>query len=110
MLSKGQEYAISFHRKTTPNGYYHFVTTTNANNEEIANHISDSGKRITEMQIEDLQKAINGEPMDEYWGEVIGSQLEIFTQDKTVQIGYASRRIPIQDFKRLLEEWLEFIS
>jgi len=58
----------------------------------------------------ELNKALQGIRIQEEWGEIMGSQLEIFPLEGTVQVGYTNRKIPIQDFKELLEEWLAFIT
>ena len=109
-MTKREEYAISFRRVKTSYGYDNFTETTNDENEQIAIHIENSGKRITELQIDALEKALNKEKIQEDWGEVMGSQLDIYVQRGTVQIAYTNNEIPIQDFKQLLEEWLDFIT
>lgn len=62
IMTKRQEYFISFQRKLTSNGQYNFATTKEVSNGDIASHISNSDRTITEIQINDLQKAIIGEP------------------------------------------------
>jgi len=105
-----KEYGITFQKKATPSGdLYYFAISTDINNAEIANHLSNCEVRITEIQIEDLQKVLHGIPVQEEWGEVRGSSLEIFPTEKAVQINYLNRRIPISDFLQLLQEWLAFI-
>jgi hypothetical protein len=111
MMTKREQYAVSFQRIPAPySGSMPIATTTNIHNAVIAGHISDSNLIITQIQIADLQKALNGEPVEIEWGEIMGSTLEIYANEGTVQIGYTDRRIPIHDFKELLEEWLAFIS
>ena len=110
-MTKREEYHISFQKKTISAIYiYPFATSTNSENSEIAGHISDSVESTARSQIGSLQDVIDGKRIQEDWGEVMGSQLDIFQQERTVQVGYANRRIPIQDFKQLLEEWLQFIT
>lgn len=109
-MTKRQEYSISFQRKVVQGGIENIVSTTNIENELIAIHIENSGIIDTESQIEELQKALNNEKIQEDWGEIMGSQLDIFVQLGTVQIRYTNREIPVRDFKDLLEEWLEFIT
>ncbi|MEE1946701.1 futalosine hydrolase [Pedobacter sp. KR3-3] len=105
------QYSITFIKKRLVQGRYYYTTfTSNPDNEDIANHLANSDKRITEIQIEDIQKAMDGEAIEEHWGEVMGSQLEIFPKKGSVLIGYAKKTIPIGDFKQLLQEWLAFIS
>ncbi|WP_181308415.1 hypothetical protein [Rufibacter sp. XAAS-G3-1] len=110
-MSKSEEYGIEFFKKDAPfGGTFYVAETANLYDRELTFHISNCDKRITEIQIEDLQKALEGEPIQEDWGEVLGSTLDIFPKEGTVQIGYMNRRIPITDFKKLLEEWLAFIQ
>ena len=109
-MTKRQEYSNSFQRKVVQGGIENIVSTTNIENELIAIHIENSGIIDTESQIEELQKALNNEKIQEDWGEIMGSQLDIFVQLGTVQIGYTNREIPVRDFKGLLDEWLEFIT
>ncbi|GGK89628.1 hypothetical protein ACD591_21170 [Rufibacter glacialis] len=110
-MNKREEYGIQFFRRNAPfGGTSYDAETANLYDRELTYHISSSDKRITEKQIEALQKALNGEPIQEDWGEVLGSTLDIYPKEGTVQIGYMNRRIPIMDFKKLLEEWLDFIQ
>ena len=110
-MTKREEYDITFQIKTDASGnIFETVTSTNSDNLDIAFHIAVSNQDNTEIQIDSLQDAIDGKRIQEHWGEVMGSQLEIFQQEGTVQVGYTNRRIPIEDFKQLLEEWLQFIT
>lgn len=106
-----EKYKFSFEKVETPSGRdFDWVNTLEPENEEIANHLVSSGITDTKSQITALQKALNGELIQEDWGEVKGSTLDIFPEEGNVQIAYCNRRIPIEDFKQLLEEWLDFIS
>lgn len=109
-MTKREEYGISFHKKMIFAEFYPYADCASPENSDIVIHISNSGRHITIKQIASLQRALNGDRIQEDWGEVMGSQLDIFQKEVTVQVGYTNRRIPIQDFKQLLEEWLEFIS
>jgi len=108
---KSKEYNISFYKKAgSLNEIFYIAESSAPENGDIANHLTLSDKYLTEDQIEELNKVLNGIRVQEDWGEVMGSQLEIFPQENTVQVGYTNRRIPLSDFKQLLEEWLLFIS
>jgi len=105
-----EQYGISFEKVRSKSGLvFPYASENNINNAEIAHHITCSDESATEMQILELQKALAGEKIQAAWGEVMGSTLDI-QSDGTVQINYTNRRIPIQDFKELLEEWLHFIT
>lgn len=110
VMTKKQKYSISFQRQVMSGAIENIVSTTNIENELIASHIENSGIIDTKSQIEELQKALNNEKIQQHWGEIMGSQLDIFVSRGTVQIGYTNREIHLNDFKGLLEEWLEFIT
>ena len=106
-----EQYGISFEKVISKSGLvFPYASENNIINAEIAHHITCSDESATEMQISDLQKALAGEKIQAAWGEVMGSTLDIFQSDGTVQINYTNKKIPIQDFKQLLEEWLHFIT
>ena len=106
-----QAYGIEFTKIIDLNSKpYYWAVTKIPENYEIASHISVSDSYLTQDQINELTKAINGIPIQEEWGEIMGSSLTIYPSDGTVQINYTNRRIPIQDFKQLLQEWLIFIN
>ncbi len=102
-----EKYGITFEKSGANRP---FTRTEDIYNADIGIHISNGGKQITRLQIIALQKALNGERIQEDWGEVMGSTLDIFPLEGTVQVNDCNRRIPIVDFKALLEEWLDFIS
>ncbi|MBB5438572.1 hypothetical protein HDC92_002248 [Pedobacter sp. AK017] len=105
-----ENYGISFYKKSSPfNTFTNVATTSVTENIDIASHISNSSIVLVQDQIAELNKVLDGIRVQEDWGEIMGSELTIFPVEGTVQIGYTNSRIPIQDFKVLLEEWLEFI-
>ena len=84
-MTKREEYGISFRRKKAALvGNYNFTETAILENEQIAMHIENSSRMTTESQIEALRKALNNEQIQEDWGEVMGSQLDIYVQRGTV--------------------------
>lgn len=105
------KYQISFYKtKSIGNTFFYMAGCENINNNSIANHLTYSDIDDAIDQINELSKALRGVKIQEDWGEVKGSQLDIFPNEGTVQVGYTNRRISISDFKGLLEEWLSFIS
>ena len=106
-----EKYKIDFEKVANVNGRISFYADSHmTENPELARHLTCSGKEITEMQIDDLEIALRGLPIQEDWGEVGGSLLYIHQSEGNVEVGYSNKKIPIQDFKQLLEEWLLFIS
>jgi len=106
-----QKYGLIFIKKTDDFGKSsYFVISTMPENADIANHLSRSNSYLAQDQINELNKAINGIIIQEDWGEIMGSTLNIFPSDGTVQVAYMNRKIPIQDFIELLQYWLDFLN
>jgi hypothetical protein len=110
-MTTTQKYGLTFYKKAGAFGKpNYFVQSTMPENGDIASHLSYSDSYLAQDQINELNKAINGIRIQEDWGEIMGSTLDIFPSDGTVQIGYTNRKIPTQDFIELLQEWLDFIK
>ena len=104
-------YGLRFYRKITPSNTVYYIAETNIfKYSALASHITFSDVIAAEDQIEQLNLAIAGENIQKEWGEVMGSFLEIFTEEGKVLIGDMEEKIPITEFKLLLQEWLEFIT
>lgn len=109
-MTAREQYQLSFQKQPIPNGFYYFVDSKLGANNDIANHITDSNMRASNSQIKALSDAMAGLPIQEDWGEVFGSALEIHTSTGMAEIGDGGTIIPIHDLKQLFEEWVGFIS
>jgi hypothetical protein len=110
-MTTRQTYGIEYTKVIGPHGTTNcWAVAKDPENYDIASHISVSDSYSTQDQINELTKAMNGIPIQEEWGEIMGSFLTIYPTDGTVQVNYTNRRIPITDFKQLLQEWLTFIT
>jgi len=106
-----EKYKIEFQKTVGSNGIvFCYADNATIDNAELAHHLVCSSKMATEQQIKDLEIALQGGIIQEDWGETRGSSLYIYTSEGNVQVGYSASKIPITDFKQLLEEWLAFIS
>jgi hypothetical protein len=109
-MSNKDKYQLIFEKQAENNKYYYFANSNVQENNDIANHLTNSNKINTISQISTLGKALMGQRIQEYWGEVKGSSLEIHLLTMEAEVGDGDTMLPIQDLKGLLEEWLIFIS
>ena len=104
------KYHIVFQKQTITGSQYNFAISSITSSKYVADHLTSSNLIATNSQIAALNDALAGEQIEEFWGEVMGSTLDIYALSKTVEIGDRGTVLPLEDFKGLLEEWLAFIS
>lgn len=111
-MNIAERYSITFKRiETAGNNIVFFADNARLEDAAIAHHLVCSNKSWTMLQIQDLEKALDGEyGNEEFWGDVEGLGLFIYQDAGVVKLHDDARLIPMADFKQLLEEWLSFIS
>lgn len=106
-----EQYGITFEKvKIAGGSSIHYADNLHWKDGDLSDHLYCSDKYATVAQIAALDRALNGEHIQEHWGNVMGSGLYIYPADGEVEIGNNLRRISIIDFKELLEEWLAFLN
>jgi hypothetical protein len=112
-MTKREQYNIIFSKIIESDGDVNYLTTTTTEDYfDLAGHLrfSDIDNSKDQLLTINAVLADGGDDIDGLWGEVLGSALYIHGSNNTVEIGDGDTIIPIQDFKELLEEWLDFIT
>ncbi|MDB5091052.1 MAG: hypothetical protein JWR09_5046 [Mucilaginibacter sp.] len=110
-MTKREKYHLVFQKLVSSKGTIFFEARTDLEDYfDLAIHISDSDKIHAVSQINALDRVQNGFKADGIWGDVFGSPLYIYASNKTVEVGEGGTILTIDDFKQLLQEWLDFIN
>jgi hypothetical protein len=110
-----EQYSLTFKKQAIPGGgIFYIATTSNQEWSELAAHLTYSDSIETQGQIDAIVRLVerynNGLLVNTFWGEVMGSFLEIYPANNTVEIGEEGTIISIPAFKEILQEWLAFIG
>jgi len=110
-MTKREKYHLVFQKLVSSRGTIFFEARSELEDYfDLAIHISQSDKTCTVSQINALDRVQNGYKADGLWGEVFGSPLYIYASNKTVEVGEGDTFLGMEDYKELLQEWLDFIS
>lgn len=114
-ITKHEQYQITFSKIITPSGGIHYHADSNIeDNSDIARHLTHSDKDYAAFQLEAIQnivtRAKNGLKVDNFITDVLGSSLHAYPDNNLVEIADGDTFLLIDDFKQLLQEWLDFIS
>jgi hypothetical protein len=104
------KYHLTFQKEDKKDSTYFFATSNFQESNDIAYHLTCSRKIETTAQIEELQYALENPLSEGFYGDFLGSWLEIHPSSDLAEVGDGDTMLPIQDLKGLLEEWLNFIS